>query len=238
MRELPLKSSIVGIHWPAVPDPRGTTLLAILFQLEQSQWWSVERLLDRQLHQLGLLLNHAHRTVPFYRERLRQIGFVPDGPVPLDIWLQIPPLQRSNIQAAGNALLSTELPPSHGQTREIFTSGSTGKPIRTIRTQLWGLFWSAFTVRDHLWHRRDMSGKLATIRESGKGKAPYPDGTVASNWGRSSGQVLDTGPCVSLNITCTIEQQVEWLQRQNPDYLLTHPSMAERLTLPPLFPHL
>ena len=84
MRELPLKSSILGIHWPAVPDPRGTALLAILFQLEQSQWWSVERLLDRQLHQFGLLLNHAHRTVPFYRERLKQIGIVPDGPVPLE----------------------------------------------------------------------------------------------------------------------------------------------------------
>ncbi len=204
-------------------------MLAILYQLEQSQWWTAERILDRQFRQLGLLLAHAHRTVPFYRDRLAEIGLAPNGPVSPDGWSRIPLLRRSEIQAAGDDLLSNQLPPSHGGTNEIFTSGSTGKPIRAVRSQLWGLFWSAFTVRDHLWHRRDMSGKLAAIRESGKGKAPYPDGTVAANWGYSSKMIFDTGPSVSLNITCTVEQQVEWLQRQDPDYLLTHPSIAQRL---------
>ncbi|MFQ5668733.1 MAG: phenylacetate--CoA ligase family protein [Candidatus Binatia bacterium] len=204
-------------------------MLAILFQLEQSQWWTAQRILDRQFRQLGLLLAHARRTVPFYRERLVEIGIAPNGPVSPDGWSRIPLLRRSEIQAAGDDLLSNQLPPSHGGTNEIFTSGSTGKPIRAVRSQLWGLFWSAFTVRDHLWHRRDMSGKLAAIRESGKGKAPYPDGTVAANWGHSSKMIFDTGPSVSLNVACTVEQQVEWLQRQDPDYLLTHPSIAQRL---------
>ncbi len=204
-------------------------MLAILFQLEQSQWWPAERILERQLHQLGLLLAHARRTVPFYRDRLGQIGIAPNGPMTPEEWSRIPLLRRSDVQAAGDALLSKQLPASHGNTSQIFTSGSTGKPIRAIRSQLWGLFWSAFTVRDHLWHQRDMSGKLAAIRESGKGKALYPDGTVARNWGRSSNMIFDTGLSVSLNITSTVEQQVEWLQRQNPDYFLTHPSIAERL---------
>ena len=31
-------------------------------------------------------------------------------------------------------------------------------------------------MRDHLWHRREMSGKLADIRQSAKGKALYPVG--------------------------------------------------------------
>ncbi len=54
----PLKTSVDGIDWPAVPGQRGSALLAILFQLEQSQWWTAERILDRQFRQLQLLLEH------------------------------------------------------------------------------------------------------------------------------------------------------------------------------------
>ena len=229
MQGLCPSSAIEGVVWPAVPDQRGSAILAILFQLEQSQWWRPDELLGWQFNQLGLLVAHARRTVPFYRERFGLTGIEPDGPLSLDDWRQIPLLTRSEIQAAGEALLSQQVPSSHGNLSDIFTSGSTGKPIRARRTQLSQLFWSAFTIRDHLWHRRDMSGTLAAIRESGKGKALYPKGAVAPNWGRSSSQVFNTGPCVSLNILCPIEQQIEWLQRQDPDFLLTHPSMAHEL---------
>ena len=181
------------------------------------------------MEQLGLLLAHAQRTVPFYRKRFEKTGGSPKGPLSLDEWLRLPLLRRADIQAAGDALISTEPPESHGTTSQIFTSGSTGKPIRAVRSRIWALFWSAFTVRDHLWHRRDLTGKLAAIRESGKGKDPYPDGSTAPAWGRSRGRVFDTGPSVSLNITCSIKQQVDWLERQDPDYLLTHPSIAQRL---------
>ena len=174
------KTSIEGIEWPAVPDGKGAVLLSLLFQLEQSQWWSAERIAERQSHQLGLLLAHAGRTVPFYRDRLGLVGIAPDGPatppVTPEHWSRIPLLRRTDIQAAGDALLSDALPPSHGRTSEIYTSGSTGKPIRVVRSQAWSLFWSAFTLRDHLWHRRDMSGKLADIRQSARGKALYPEG--------------------------------------------------------------
>ncbi len=229
MADLPLKSSIEGIHWPAVPDSRGAALLALLYQLEQSQWWSPERLGAQQSRQLAQLLRHARKNVPFYAKRLTLAGNKPQDAVAPAVWSQLPLLTRADIQAAGQALASRALPPSHGRTDEIFTSGSTGKPIRAIRSQLWGLFWSAFTLRDHFWHRRDLTGKLATIRESGAGKAPYPDGTQAPNWGRSSSKLLETGPSVSLNITCPVAQQLEWLQRQNPDYFLSHPSMVREL---------
>ena len=224
-----LKTSIEGIDWPAIPETRGAALLAILYQLEQSEWWSAERIAERQRHQLGLLLAHAGRTVPFYRARLGLVGIAPDDPVTPEHWSRIPLLRRADIQAAGDALLSDALPPSHGRTSKIFTSGSTGKPIRAVRSRAWSLFWSAFTVRDHLWHRRDMSGKLADIRQSAKGKALYPEGATAKSWGRSSGRIFKTGPSVSLNITSSLEQQVDWLRRQDPDYLLTHPSIAQRL---------
>ncbi len=229
MPTLPFESAIDGIGWPAVPARRGAAMLAILFQLDLSQWWTTEELRQKQAQQLGRLLAHALVTVPFYRDRLAGLDFSADGaPLP-ECWSRLPLLRRDEVQTAGDALISGRIPPSHGELGEIFTSGSTGKPIRAVTTQLSGLFWSAFTVRDHLWHRRDLRGTLAGIRESAKGEAPYPDGTRAESWGQSSGRAFATGPMVSLNITCPLEQQVDWLQRQNPDYLLTHPSIAERL---------
>lgn len=223
------KSSIDGIVWPAVPEPQAAALLAILFQLEQSQWWSPAELRRRQAEQLALLVEHARRTVPFYRDRFRAYGGEAADPASEEPWLRLPLLHRSDIQAARDALLSREIPPHHGQTSEIYTSGSTGKPIKAVRTQFWELFWSAFTIRDHFWHRRDLSGKLATIRETAKGKASYPAGERAAGWGPSSEYVFATGPCVNLNAMTRLEQQAEWLQREDPDYLLTHPSIVHRL---------
>lgn len=222
-------SSVEEILWPALPDPRGTAILALLYQLEQTQWWPAERLAERQLAQAGALLAHARAEVPLHRERLRSAGLDASAKLSLETWAKLPILRRPEVQEAGQQLFSRALPPAHGSVSEIFTSGSTGKPIRALRSQLWSLFWSAFTLRDHLWHRRDLGGKLAAIRESGAGKAPYPQGEAASSWGRASGAAFETGPSVSLNITCTVEQQAEWLQRENPHYLLTHPSIAGRL---------
>lgn len=225
-----VNSVIGGIDWPAIPDLKGASLLAILFQLEQTQWWTPEALLHRQHDQLQALLAHARAHVPFYRERLREVGDLGDDGW-LDAWRSIPQLTRAEIQAADAdaAMVAQVLPPGHGELREIYTSGSTGKPIRSVRTQLWELMWSAFTVRDHLWHRRDLRGTFAAIRESAKGKALYPDGLRSESWGYASATIVKTGPMVSLNVDTPVEQQAEWLQRQDPDYLLTHPTIALRL---------
>jgi phenylacetate-CoA ligase len=222
-------SAVEGIIWPPLPGARASAQFAILFQLDQSQWWPAEDLRRCQAMQLAELARHAADTVPFYRGRLAGVGDWPDFDPLGEAWLGLPLLTRADIQTAGDALLSRAMPAGHGRTGEIFTSGSTGRPIRAVRSELWGLFWSAFTVRDHLWHRRDLRGTLAAIRESGKGKDHYPDGTTTHRWGPASGGLFATGPTVSLNITTPIPQQMEWLQRRNPDYLLTHPTIAHRL---------
>lgn len=230
--DIHLVSAIEGVHWPGIPAANGAAMLSILFQLERTQWWSPERLLARQHEQLSRLLVHAATQVPFYRQRLTpELLNLPDAQDWQAAWQRIPILRREEIQAAdaSDAMLADALPPGHGDWREIFTSGSTGKPIRSVRSQLWELIWSSFTVRDHLWHRRDLSGRLAAIRESGQGKAMWPAGVEASSWGYSTEAMFATGAMVGLNVTTPVEQQLEWLLRQDPDYLLTHPSIAQNL---------
>ena len=222
-------SAIAGIEWPAIPDSRGAAILAILYQLEQTQWWREDEIRANQARQLAQLVRHARETVPFYRTRLAGLDDAEATNPVSGAWRALPLLTRTDIQTAGDRLFTQKLPESHGRTNVIYTSGSTGRPIRSVRSGLWGLFWSAFTVRDHLWHRRDLRGTLAAVRESGKGKDLYPAGTRVGQWGRASGSVFKTGPTVSLNITTPIVQQLDWLQRENPDYLLTHPTVAHRL---------
>lgn len=227
-----IASAIAGIEWPGIPAPKNAAMLAVLFQLERSQWWPAERLREYQRRQLSALLAHAAAHVPFHRARLA--GGLAELPRTGDwtaAWRRIPVLTRAEIQAADadESMLAETLPPGHGEWREIFTSGSTGAPIRSVRSELWELIWSAFTVRDHLWHRRDFAGTLAAIRESGAGKAVWPEGSISSSWGYSTEAVFRTGPSVGLNILTPIEQQVEWLLRRDPDYLVTHPSIAALL---------
>jgi len=157
---LSVSSTIGGIAWPGIPASSGASLLAFLFQLEQSQWWSPPEISRKQRDQLKVLLDHARAHVPFYRERLRDLGGLPADESWHQVWRRITPLTRAEIQAADatGSMITEMLPPGHGELREIYTSGSTGRPIRSIRTQLWELMWSAFTVRDHLWHRRDLGG--------------------------------------------------------------------------------
>jgi phenylacetate-CoA ligase len=230
--EVQVASALEGIAWPGIPAADGAAMLAVLFQLERSQWWPAERLLAHQRRQLESLLAHAAARVPFYRERLAGgLARLPEDAGWTEAWRRIPLLRREEIQAAdaSEAMLADRLPTGHGEWREIFTSGSTGRPIRSIRSQLWELIWSAFTVRDHLWHRRDLSGTLAAIRESGAGKAPWPEGTTAPSWGYSTDAVFATGPSVGLNVATPVDRQVEWLLRRDPDYLVTHPSLARIL---------
>ena len=120
------------------------------------------------------------------------------------------------MQQAGRDLVSRTLPDGHGELTEVYTSGSTGRPIHAVRSDLWLLMWSAVTVREHLWHGRDLAGKLAAIRESTAGKAIYPDGEHLDNWGFSTADIFRTGPCVSLNITTAVDDQLTGLCARPP----------------------
>jgi len=217
-----------GNVWPTLPCDRGRMTLSLLYQFEQTQWWSPEDLKRMQFKQLSSLMDHSWKTVPYYRKKFEECGIEAPFSNLSKYWDEVPVLRRADIQAAGDDLISDAVPKDHGRVSDIHTSGSTGAPIRACRSDLSLRFWSAFTIRDHLWHKRDFRGKLAVVRNSGKGEDPYPNGSRFKYWG-SSRRSFDTGPSVALNINCSAEQQMEWLQKQNPEYFLTHPTNLQRL---------
>jgi len=215
------ESVIPGLVWPAIPAPARQVVIAVLAQLAHSQWWSPERLREYQFLQLRGLLEHARGTTRYYRRRLRDID--PRAVTP-ESWASVPLLPRRALQSKAGALTSTAMPPQHGRVGKLTTSGSTGTPVTIQQTELTQTFWTTFTLRDSLWHRRDMRQKLASIRLSTHPATAYPQGALAPDWGKMSNIISPSGPSVTLAITTPVHQQLEWLQRQDPIYLVTYPT--------------
>lgn len=187
------------------------------YQLDQSQWWSADQLRAQQFRQLHALLTHAWESIPFYQQRFEAAGFDSATAITPDTFSRLPLLRRHDVQMAGDALLSQQLPREHGEKYDGKTSGSTGQPLRYSGTQYSQFIWQALTLRDHLWHQRDFQGKLAVIRT-------HVGDTTKPNWGPPVNLVFETGPAVTLDIGASISSQATWLQEQEPDYLLSYPS--------------
>ena len=215
-------SALDGVMWPALPGAEGARMLALQYQFAQSERWSPAQLREAQFKQLTQLLHHAKTTVPFYRERLTDIPT--DRPLDAATFARIALLRWQDFQEHFDALISGALPPDHGGMQEGQTSGSTGLPIRFMGTALTNVFWHAFTLRDHLWHRRDFSGKLASIRGPGRIKSGSGMG-----WGPSTDSAFRTGPVVMYTTEQSMPEQAEWLMRENPDYLISIASNVREL---------
>jgi phenylacetate-CoA ligase len=209
-----------GVLWPSVPDYGRAAVLALLHQLEDSQWWPAERLEAEQNRQLDALLRYTWETVPFYREAWAG-RYEPAATASREAFEDLPVLSRRSLQERYEALKSRSVPAAHGKAFEARTSGSTGAPVRVLKTDITGLFWNALTLRDHLWHRRDLGGKLAVIKRGRAGRAP--------SWGAATAGLVATGECVMRDVEADIEVHLDWLVAEKPGYLLTYPSIVVEL---------
>lgn len=221
-----MRSALAGIAWPALLKGQAAQLAATLYQLEQSQWWSPEELAQVQRPQQLALLTHALQTAPYYRQRYAALGLGTEAERLLEAWASLPILTRTDIQEAGQALRSTTIPTAHEPVTVVQTSGSTGHPVQVWTTGLTQFFWQAFTIREHLWQRRDLSGKLVAIRPD---RQKVPGGMTAASWGSPMDLLFTTGPAALLHSSTAIDAQVSWLQEQQPTYLLSLPTNLQAL---------
>jgi phenylacetate-CoA ligase len=235
------RSAIGGAAWPAITDGLAARLLGVLQQLEMSQYLSPVELRELQFRQLGPLVTHAARTVPFY-----SAAGLPDGePITQSVWSRLPILTRREVREAGELLRSRAVPSTHGVQTSAATSGSTGTPVVIHRTELSSFYWHAFTLREELWHRRDFGGRFATIRRD-ETRPEGPDRVHVlrfPDWGPPVATVYPTGPASLLDYRCGVAEQAAWLREEKPSTLLSLPSillalarhcLAEGIELPSL----
>jgi phenylacetate-CoA ligase len=220
-------TSLPETQWPAIAEPYAAGVLAVLFQLEQTQWWSQAELAVQQARQLKVVVDHAYRTVPFYREKLDSLNLSPSGATSAEGWQRIPLLQKRDVQIAGSSLHSTAVPKGHGDVSTAMTSGSTGEPTTVCTTGLTSFFWRVFALRDHLWHRRDFAQPFAAIRFVPGQEAMPPAGVQVEHWGAPTNNIVPSGRGHVLNLKSSIEEQAAWLRYVNPGYVLAYPCVLQ-----------
>lgn len=102
------------------------------------------------------------------------------------------------------------------------TSGSTGIPVEVQRTSLSNLWWKATTLREAIWHKRDLSQSFAVIR-------PHVQKEIfLESWGSTFSLLGKTGTLHAHPVDGDINL---WLQKIQPGYLTTFPSILESIDL-------
>lgn len=189
--------------------------------LDRTERWPPAELQRQQLLRLDRLIAHARSTVPLYRDRL---GGQSGGSLTMARLRELPILSRSDLLEAGDRLMSTSPPAGHAVVREVHSSGSTGRPVAARIDAASAAIAQVLSLRDHLWHRRDLSAKAAGIRAIVEGAAA-PHGRHDPCWSLAP----DSGPLSLLDAHTPIRQQLEWLAREAPAYLATYASNAAAL---------
>ena len=215
-----VRSALRGVAWPAITGPAEATALALQYQLERSQWLAPVDLLELQTRQLDALVRHAWETVPFYRWHWHG-SFQAGEALTRERFERLPLLAGDSLAHDFEELKSTAPPAPHG-TVSAATTGAGDRTVRVLRTALTDLWRQALTLRDHLWHRRDFDGTLAVIHAD-------LDAGAAHGWGAATGMLDAAGRTVVLGLPAGMDAQLEWLQRNEPDYLLTSPANAAEL---------
>jgi phenylacetate-CoA ligase len=193
-------------------------VIALLKECRLSEMLPSRELAQRQRAMLLALAQHSAANSPHFANRLTAAGLTPSSLAAEGGLARLPPLTRRELVGAGDSLFCKACPPDHGTTATTITSGSTGEPVTVRRTGLCQLHWLACTLREHLWHNRDFSGRLAVLRANISRPLNTPD------WGPPCNLLFRTGPGSAMPPSRSVQELCKWLGGFDPDYLLVLPS--------------
>lgn len=191
-------------------------LTALLAQLEATQWLEPTALAEGQARQLTALGEHHKTHTPAFAARLKAAGLTHLNS--LKRLRQLPPMSRRDAQALGEGFFAKQVPFRHLPLGTAKTSGSTGEPVSVRKTAINRLYWSAFTIRDHLWHRRQFGNRMSSIRANVSKYIEMKD------WGAPARDLFATGPAQGIPITTDIAEQARLLRRFRPEFLIIYPN--------------
>ena len=114
-----------GLFFPLHEKLKKHTSVALLRQMEQSQWWDKQRLHDFQLVRLRDLLTYGQAHVPYYRQLFAKNGLKVEDVRSLTDLKHFPFLTKSIIRANTDALKSDIAQ----HLARYNTGGSSGEPL-------------------------------------------------------------------------------------------------------------
>lgn len=115
-----------GIIYPAYRLLRRDRVSSYIAEFNRTQWLERSELLSYQWSKLARLIEHAYRTVPYYRKMFDSIQLTPDDIRTSDDLRLIPPLTKDVLREHLESLRSADVPLE--TLRKDSTGGSTGEP--------------------------------------------------------------------------------------------------------------
>jgi phenylacetate-CoA ligase len=193
---------------------------------EQRAWQ--ERALRR-------LIRFAAENVPYYRDVFARLGLrAADVGTPDDV-PKLPLLTKVDVYEHAAALQARSLPRGEKRWGHTLSSGTTGRPTRVLQSDASMRMFSILRQRENRWFRLNPSLTFATFRipsqlPTVRGGRLLEDGAtyLLPSW-RYVGGYFETGPYLCFNITNPIEEQIAWLKKNRPGYLMTYSESLEHL---------
>lgn len=187
----------------------------IVESLEQSQWWTADQIATRQQALLARVVAHHGEYNESFKQRLAAQGLTVQDVNTLEGLKKLTPLNKRDIQQT-NKFTSEAVPPSHLPIRKSQTSGRTGEPVTILKTEMNHRFFCALVFREHSWWKHDYTHRLASIR------AVHQQYEESLNWGGPAAEKFNSGPAIGIPLNIGVRQQLEYLNKFNPDMLNTH----------------
>lgn len=189
----------------------------------------------RQDAHLRRMLEHCAAHVPYWRDLFRNLGYNVDD-LMAGAFHELPMLSRETVQSQRDRLRAERLPAGQALGPTTKTSGSTGQPV-IVDHSLYEMFmYGLLKQRKQRWYRFDPKAKSSAIRPvidlpKIDGREPDPGETVRRRWWPEVSRFYRTGVYSGLSNSTPVEEQAEWLWREEPDYLLMLSADLEHLAL-------
>lgn len=209
--------------------PQAAAAFGFQQNLVKSQGLSNSDFARMHAQQLFQLLTHCLNAVPYY-ENYTRFGRIPELLQDPQTWTSLPILKRKELQPHTDQLKAKNLPAGHHVVGLLRSSGSTGTPIELQATNITAMWQKALALRSSIWFRREYDQPLGVIRKFSRKSTGLPNGETAAHWADIEGIPFLTGQRFGLEATAgKLSDQLDWLERRRPVYLMTLPSILREL---------
>lgn len=201
------------------------------------EFYAPEKQKALEAEALRRVVGFAAEQVPYYRALFERLGIAANSIRSPDDLPALPPLTRSEVQEHGAALRAQRLPRGQKIGAPTKTSGSTGQPVLVEHTRLSRWMFGILAQRHLRWARFDPAGSLSAIRPPRDlpalpgGRQVGPGDTCRHRSWPTVGQYFETGPYSGFSNRNSLESQVEWVERERPNYLIGQSAELEHLAL-------
>ena len=219
--------------WRAKGDQRFS---AISDELLTGEFLSPSERRVRHSNALKTLVDFAMSETDYYAKALEGL---PESTLafedPSAALAELPVLTKADIQLKGASLRARRLPKGQEIAQKRQSSGTTGPPTVVYHTNVSRSVSPFVKQREYRWFRFEPDGVMASIRLPSQ--LPRSDGgretgigevALLEGWPFMDG-IFETGRAYGYSVFNPVEQQRDWLNELEPDYLTSYPESLEHL---------